>query len=92
MGGTAADQADIISVNDSDFLHVYCGCRGYFAGQHPLIAQYISAVYMIVTVLFNFGRLWVLPPGCLSMFWGQAHLIICCRYLFCDPGGGRFGL
>jgi RND superfamily putative drug exporter len=56
IGGTTAIQADVISVNDSDFLRVLLlAVVGILIVTFILIRSLVAPVYMILTVLFNFG-------------------------------------
>jgi RND superfamily putative drug exporter len=56
VGGIAADQADILEVNDQDFLRVLgLAVIGILLVTILLLRSIIAPLYMIVTVLFNFG-------------------------------------
>ena len=56
VGGTSAAQADILSVNKTDFTHVLIlAIIGIFLVTAILLRCLIAPLYMIITVLFNFG-------------------------------------
>jgi putative drug exporter of the RND superfamily len=56
VGGTSAAQADILTVNSSDFIHVLIlAIIGIFLVTVVLLRSLIAPLYMIITVLFNFG-------------------------------------
>jgi RND superfamily putative drug exporter len=56
LGGTAADQADILAVNDSDFVRVLIlAVAGILIVTAVLLRSLIAPLYMIITVLLNFG-------------------------------------
>jgi RND superfamily putative drug exporter len=56
VGGTSAAQADILSVNNTDFTHVLIlAIIGIFLVTAILLRSLIAPLYMIITVLFNFG-------------------------------------
>jgi putative drug exporter of the RND superfamily len=56
VGGESANQADILEVNDSDFLHVLLlAIAGILLITIILLRSLIAPLYMIVTVIFNFG-------------------------------------
>ena len=56
VGGTSASQADILAINNSDFIHVLIlAIIGIMLVTALLLRSLIAPFYMIVTVLFNFG-------------------------------------
>ena len=56
VGGIAADQEDILKVNDQDFLRVLgLAVIGILLVTMLLLRSIIAPLYMIITVLFNFG-------------------------------------
>jgi putative drug exporter of the RND superfamily len=56
VGGTSAGQADILSVNGSDFVRVLAlAIIGILLVTGILLRSLIAPLYMILTVLFNFG-------------------------------------
>lgn len=56
VGGTSADQADILAVNGSDFLRVLgLAILGILLVTSILLRSLFAPLYMIATVLFNFG-------------------------------------
>jgi len=56
VGGTSADQADILAVNGSDFFHVLgLAIAGILLVMIILLRSLLAPLYMIATVLFNFG-------------------------------------
>jgi putative drug exporter of the RND superfamily len=56
VGGTTAVQSDIIAINDSDFLRVLIlAIFGILLVTILLIRSVTAPLYMILTVLFNFG-------------------------------------
>ena len=76
VGGTAADQADIISVNDSDFLHVLLlAVAGILLVSILLLRSILAPLYMILTVLFNFGATMGIAAWLFVDVLGQANLI-----------------
>jgi putative drug exporter of the RND superfamily len=55
-GGVAADQFDILQTNDADFIRVLgLAVLGILLVTGILLRSLIAPLYMIVTVLFNFG-------------------------------------
>jgi putative drug exporter of the RND superfamily len=56
VGGTAADQADILAINNTDFLRVLgLTIIGILLVTAILLRSLVAPLYMILTVLFNFG-------------------------------------
>jgi RND superfamily putative drug exporter len=56
VGGTAASQADILKVNDQDFLRVLgLAVLGILLVTIILLRSLVAPIYMIATVLLNFG-------------------------------------
>jgi putative drug exporter of the RND superfamily len=56
VGGTSADQSDILAVNGSDFLRVLgLAIIGILLVTIILLRSLLAPLYMITTVLFNFG-------------------------------------
>jgi RND superfamily putative drug exporter len=56
VGGTAASQADILKVNDQDFLRVLgLAVLGILLVTIILLRSLVAPLYMIATVLLNFG-------------------------------------
>jgi putative drug exporter of the RND superfamily len=56
VGGTSADQADILAINSSDFIRVLIlAIIGILLVTAILLRSLIAPLYMIATVLFNFG-------------------------------------
>ena len=56
VGGTSAAQADILEINNTDFLHVLIlAIIGITLVTAILLRSLIAPLYMIITVLFNFG-------------------------------------
>jgi putative drug exporter of the RND superfamily len=56
VGGETATQADILAINNSDFLRVLVlAVIGIFVVTTVLLRSLVAPIYMIITVLFNFG-------------------------------------
>jgi putative drug exporter of the RND superfamily len=56
VGGESADQSDILAVNNSDFLHVLLlAIAAILVITIILLRSLTVPIYMIVTVIFNFG-------------------------------------
>jgi putative drug exporter of the RND superfamily len=56
VGGTSANLSDILAINDSDFLRVLgLSIIGILLVTAILLRSLIAPLYMILTVLFNFG-------------------------------------
>ncbi len=56
FGGETASQSDILSVNDADFLRVLgLAVIGIFIVSAVLLRSLIAPLYMLITVLLNFG-------------------------------------
>jgi RND superfamily putative drug exporter len=56
IGGTSAEQADILAVNSSDFLRILgLAIIGILLVMILLLRSVIAPLYMIATVVFNFG-------------------------------------
>jgi RND superfamily putative drug exporter len=56
VGGTSAAQADILAINNSDFFQVLIlAVIGIVLVTALLLRSLIAPLYMIITVLFNFG-------------------------------------
>jgi RND superfamily putative drug exporter len=56
VGGESADQADILAVNDSDFIHVLLlAIAGILLITIILLRSLVAPLYMIATVILNFG-------------------------------------
>jgi putative drug exporter of the RND superfamily len=56
VGGTSADQADILAVNNGDFIRVLAlAVFGILLVTILLLRSIVAPLYMITTVIFNFG-------------------------------------
>jgi putative drug exporter of the RND superfamily len=76
LGGAAADQADIIGVNDSDFVHVLLlAVAGILLVSILLLRSLLAPLYMILTVLFNFGATMGIAAWLFIDVLGQTNLI-----------------
>jgi putative drug exporter of the RND superfamily len=75
-GGTSADLSDIMDINDSDFLRVLLlSIAGILLVTAILLRSIIAPLYMILTVLFNFGATMGIATWLLLDILGQNAMI-----------------
>ncbi|MBN1190863.1 MAG: MMPL family transporter [Dehalococcoidales bacterium] len=75
-GGTSADLVDIMAVNNSDFLHVLLlAVVGIIVVTAILLRSIIAPLYMILTVLLNFGATMGISAWILLDILGQNAMI-----------------
>jgi putative drug exporter of the RND superfamily len=76
VGGTSADLVDIMEINDTDFLRVLLlSIAGILLVTAILLRSLVAPLYMILTVLFNFGATMGIATWLLLEILGQNAMI-----------------
>jgi putative drug exporter of the RND superfamily len=76
VGGTSADLVDIMDINDTDFLRVLLlSIAGILLVTAILLRSLVAPLYMILTVLFNFGATMGIAAWLLLEILGQNAMI-----------------